>query len=81
MRYTSGGRKVDAILFDGSSASAAEISGRIGSCAHNGAQLEVAAIGGNVFAGAGCWIVRDCASRQVSVVDDRHFARDFTACA
>lgn len=81
MRYRRNAREVDAILFDGSADSAAEISRRIGGCSHDGSRIEVAAPGGRVFAGMGCWIVRDRHSRQLSVVDDRDFVRQYEPAA
>jgi hypothetical protein len=73
MRYRRDAREVDAVLFDGSHESAAEISRRFGDVSNRGTQVEVAAPGGHIFAGLGCWIVRDDRTRVLSVVDPQAF--------
>ncbi len=74
MRFRRNGREVEALQFDGSSASAAEISRRFGDVAHHGTSLQVATPFGCIYAGAGMWIVRDRATRALHAVDHREFA-------
>lgn len=69
MRYRRNAREVDAVLFDGSAESAAEISRRFGDVSNRGNQVEVAARGSRIFAGVGCWIVREQRTQTLSVVD------------
>lgn len=77
-RYRRNGRDVEAILVDGTAQAAAEISQRFGGCAaDHGSAVEVATNFGRVYAGAGCWVVRDLATRRLSVVDDREFSAHY----
>ncbi len=76
-RFRRAAHEVDATLFDGSPALAAEISRSFGCAVVDGATIEVATPFGRVYVGAGMWVVRDRVTKALSVVDDREFAAHF----
>lgn len=76
-RFRRAAHEVDAMLFDGSPALAAEISRSFGCTVVDGATLEVPSPFGRIYVGAGMWVVRDRATKALSVVDDREFSAHF----
>lgn len=77
MKVRRGARLLDAYQFDGSGASAAEISRRFGATvAHHQDRIEVAGAFGRAFLPIGSWVVRDRCTGQVRMLDDASFVRE-----
>ena len=80
MRFRRAAHHVDAMLFDGTPERAAEISRLFGcSVAGEGSVVEVGTPYGRVYIGERMWVVRDSATKALSVVDDREFAAQYEA--